>query len=152
MSCGPAVAVVARALVDPSYGARLTTSWFAAEQGRLHADANQLWPRALGMTPWDLAKAIGAHGVRYRWRFLRRHDSLSDVVRAVRSGRPVAMLVGNVIPRHWVLLIEIKGEALRCYEPSSGGVRPVSLAAVRAARLTWVGFPRAFALVLPRDG
>lgn len=63
---------------------------------------------------------------------------------------PVAMLVGNVIPRHWVLIVEVEGEDLRCYEPSSGEVRSVSKGAVRAARLTRLGFGRPFAFVVPR--
>jgi hypothetical protein len=48
------------------------------------------------------------------------------------------------------LITEVVGETLRCYEPSSGEVRPVSTADFRGARLTGLGFPRPFALVLPR--
>jgi hypothetical protein len=55
-----------------------------------------------------------------------------------------------MIPRHWVLIVEVKGDVLRCYEPSSGEVRSVEVAAVQDARLRGLGFPRAFAFVLPR--
>ncbi|TPG29766.1 hypothetical protein [Mycolicibacterium hodleri] len=151
VSCGPAVAVVAGALLNPGYGAAVTdATWFGGEQGRVHAAANRIWPRALGTTPWGMAKAISAHGTRYRWRLCRRGDSLVDVTRAVTSHRPVAMLIGNAIPRHWVLIVAVDGDTLQCYEPSSGAVLPVSPADIRGAGLTPLGFPRAFAFVLPR--
>lgn len=158
VSCGPAVAVLAGGLLDPSYAAHLTgadgRAWFDDEQRRVHAAANRVWPRALCMTPWGMAASISAHsarhGARYGWRPLRRRDSLADVERAVAARWPVAMLVGNCVPRHWVLLVEVRGSQLRCYEPSSGDVRPVSADAIRNLRLTGLGFPRPFAMVLPR--
>ena len=60
------------------------------------------------------------------------------------------MLVGRVIPRHWVLIVEAAEDQLQCYEPSSGEVRPVNVDAVRRARLAGLGYPRPFAFVLPR--
>jgi hypothetical protein len=165
VTCGPAVAVVAGALLDPAYRARLTPTagraWFAGEQGRVHEDVNRVWPRRLGTTPLGVARAIGVHsaryGVRYRWRWCRgllgRRDGLADVLAAVDAHWPVGMLVGNHIPRHWVLLVERSQDApetVRCYEPSSGQVRAVELAAIRGAKLTNVGFPRPFAFVLPK--
>jgi hypothetical protein len=161
VSCGPAVAVLAGALLDPSYASNLTGSdelagrtWFDAEQGRVHAAANRIWPRTLGTTPWGMAATISGHsaryGVRYGWRLLRRRDALSDVESAVTARWPVAMLVGNLVPRHWVLILKVRGEMLRCYEPSSGEVRSVSSGAIRASRVPELGFPRPFALVLPR--
>jgi hypothetical protein len=166
VTCGPSVAVVAGALLDPTYRAALMgpdphdvgagrRAWFAGEQGRVHAQVNRLWPRRLGTTPMGMARAITAHsaplGVRYRWRLFRgRRDQLRDVLREVRAGWPVAMLVGRVIPRHWVLVVGAEGETLQCYEPSSGDVRPAEPAAIRAARLTGLGYHRPFAFVLPR--
>lgn len=162
-TCGPAVAVVAGALLDPSYAGHLTRSdgraWFTAEQGRVHAAVNRIWPQAIGMTPWAMAAAISTHSARrYAWRLLRRGDALAaalaDVERAVTSGWPVAMLVGGRlplgIPRHWVLIVECQGDALGCYEPSSGEVRPVAMEDVRRGCLTGLGYPRAHAVVLPR--
>ena len=67
---------------------------------------------------------------------------------AIAAGWPVAMLVGSVLPRHWVLLVELDGVTLRCYEPSSGAVLPVPVDDIRAARLDGLGFPRPFAFVL----
>ena len=156
VTCGPTVAVMAGALLDPAYRANLADPrWSAAEQGRVHAAANRIWPRALGTTPWGMAKVVSRrsarHRVRYGWRVARPGDGLADVRRAVRAGWPVAMLIGNVIPRHWVLLVGCDGEALDCFEPSSGEVRRVPMDAVSGARLRVLGFPRPFAFVLPHS-
>ncbi len=168
VTCGPAAAVVAGALLDPAYRSKLTgwggvgavgRAWFDAEQARVHQSVNRIWPRALGTTPAGMARAISAHGVRhgvwYRWHPARgpwcRGGGLADVRRALESGWPVAMLVGRVIPRHWVLIVDVVDDVLQCYEPSSGEVRPVELAAVRHSRMTGVGYPRAFAFVLPQS-
>ena len=170
VTCGPAVAVVAGALLDPAYRKKLTgrgdaggaagRAWFDGEQGRVHDQVNRLWPRRLGTTPMGVASAMSAHaatyGVRYGWRLCRgRRDAMTDVLAEVDADWPVAMLVGRVIPRHWVLIVETGvveagGDVLRCYEPSSGEVRSVDVDAVRGARLRGLGFPRAFAFVLPR--
>jgi hypothetical protein len=164
VSCGPTVAVVARTLLDLGYRRKLGCgdedavgaagrTWFAAEQRRIHSTVNRMWPRRLGMTPIGVARAISGHGVRYRWRlWWGRRDGLADVLAALDGRWPVAMLVGNVIPRHWVLLVEREGDSVRCYEPSSGRLRPLELASIRSARLTDVGFSRPFAFVLPRAG
>ena len=149
VTCGPAVAVMAGALLDATPCP--DPAWFAAEQGRVHAAVNRVWPRALGTTPRGMARAIGAHGPRYGWRRVRRGDGFADVERAIRAHRPVAMLIGNVVPRHWVLVIGCEADVWECYEPSSGQVRRVSPTEVRAARLVGLGFPRAFAFVLPRS-
>lgn len=158
VTCGPAAAVLAGALLDPDYRTRLAEpAWFDAEQGRIHRTVNWLWPRRLGTTPMGIAGAVSVHsaryGVRYRWRVFRglvgRRDRLADVLRVVDAGWPVAMLVGRFIPRHWVLIVEVSGETLRCYEPSSGEVRSVDVDAVRRSRLSGLGFPRPFAFVLP---
>lgn len=157
VTCGPSVAIVAGALLDSAYSAQLTAAdWFAHEQGRVHRDINRIWPRALGATPAGMARALTVHstprGVRYRWRISRcRRDRLADVRAAVSAGLPVAMLVGNVIPRHWVLLVDLDsaGDAFRCYEPSSGQIRSVSVDDIRAGRLTGIGFSRPFAFTVP---
>ena len=161
ITCGPSVAVMAGALLDPQYRAALSgpdrgRAWFASEQHRVHAEVNRIWPRRLGTTPMGMARALTAHsaafGIRYGWRAFRgRRDQLADVLREVNDGWPVAMLIGNVIPRHWVLVVGAAGGALSCYEPSSGDVRPVELAAVRRSGLTGLGYPRPFGFVLPRE-
>jgi len=152
VTCGPSVAVMAGALLDSDYGAPLQAEsaqrWFHAEQGRVHRSVNMVWPRALGTTPAGMVRALSAHGTRYRWR--RAGRSLGDVCDALGGGWPVPMLIGSVIPRHWVLLTEPAGpRALRCYEPSSGSLVTVGIDDIAAARLTGLGFPRPFAFVLP---
>jgi hypothetical protein len=156
-TCGPSVAVVAGALVDPAYRQGLTgsaPSWFDDEQLRVHTEVNRVWPRMLGTTPMGIARALTTRtevrGVRYRWRpFRGRRDRLTDVLAEVEAGWPVAMLVGRFIPRHWVLIVGVQKDTLQCYEPSSGDVRPAALDAVRGSRLTGLGYPRPFAFVLP---
>ncbi len=156
-TCGPSVAVVAGALVDPDYRAALThspQSWFDREQLRIHTEVNRVWPRMLGTTPMGIARALTTRteirGVRYRWRLFRgRRDRLADVLHDVESGWPVAMLVGRFIPRHWVLIVGVGGGALQCYEPSSGEVRRAEVVEVRRSRLSGLGYPRPFAFVLP---
>jgi len=156
VTCGPTVAVVAGALLDPAQRAELADqAWFADEQVRVHAELNRVWPRRFGTTPSGMARALTARGsssgVRYRWRLFRgRRDGLSDVRRAVEAGWPVAMLVGRFIPRHWVLIVEVSAAQWQCYEPSSGEVRSVEVAAVRRSRLSGLGYPRPFAFVVPR--
>jgi hypothetical protein len=151
VTCGPSVAVMAGALLDAEYGAPLQAEhaqrWFAAEQGRVHRSVNVVWPRALGTTPAGMARALSAHGIRYRWR--PATGGVDDVCAALTRGRPVAMLIGSAIPRHWVLLTELDGDRVRCYEPSSGALMFLPLNDVRRARLSGVGFPRPFAFVLP---
>lgn len=157
VTCGPSVAVMAGALLDAEYGAPLRGArpqqWFDAEQGRVHRAVNRFWPRALGTTPAAMARALTEHsaarGVRYRWRPALPGDSLTDVCGAVAAGWPVAMLIGAVIPRHWVLLTELDTAALHCYEPSAGAVVPVPPAAIREARIAGLGYPRALAFVVP---
>lgn len=159
ITCGPTVAVVAGAMLDPAYRAGLLNPdgdvWFDAEQGRIHAAVNRIWPRRLGTTPAGLARALTEHsvkrGVRYRWRRFRgARDTLADVRGAVAAGLPVAMLIGERgIPRHWVLIVDAQEADLQCYEPSSGKVLAVEVASVRGARLNGLGFPRPFAFVLP---
>ncbi len=160
VTCGPSVAVMAGALLDADYGGPLLSGhtdraqqWFDAEQRRVHRAVNMVWPRALGTTPAGMARAISARsatrGARYRWRPVRRGDALADVSAALSGGWPVAMLIGAAIPRHWVLLTEITGSAMRCYEPSSGRLHTVEAAAIREGRLNALGFPRPFAFVLP---
>ena len=153
VTCGPSVAVMALALLDAEYRAPLeggrAQEWFNAEQGRVHRAVNTVWPRSLGTTPAGMARALSSHGTPYRWRPAGR--ALAEVCAAVSAGWPVAMLIGSAIPRHWVLLTEMDGPRLRCYEPSSGQLVWASVDGIRGARLRNLGFPRPFAFVLPAD-
>jgi len=149
---------MAGALLDDDYGAPLRSDrsqqWFDSEQLRVHRVVNRVWPRALGTTPAGMASALSRHsarrGVQYRWRTARPGDPLSDVLDAVAAGWPTPMLIGSVVPRHWVLLTELDAATVRCYEPSSGGLVAVPIADIRAGALSGLGFPRPFAFVLPQ--
>lgn len=149
--------MVAGVLMDPACRATVLgpggREWFFDEQHRVHGEINRVWPRRLGTTPAGMARALTQHstGVTYGWRpFRGDQDGLADVLGALEAERPVAMLVGGRgIPRHWVLIVAAAENVLHCYEPSSGRVVPVDIAAIRGARITGLGFPRPFAFVLP---
>ncbi|AMO58902.1 Uncharacterised protein [Mycolicibacterium phlei] len=153
VTCGPTVAVVAGAILDPRRRTALTDPvWFSDEQVRVHADINRVWPRRWGTTPWGMVRALNIHGVRYRWRVARgRRDALADVWGAVAAGRPVAVLVGRTIPRHWVLIVGCRGVTFDFYEPTSGQVRTIRIDAVRRGEMSGVGFPWPFAYALPKE-
>ena len=151
VTCGPSAAIVGAAMLNPEYAAKLEKAgWFEDEQESLHRRLNVVWPRALGTTPWGMVEALNAHsaarGVQYRWRFAQGpSDRLLDVREAVLAGWPVAMLIGKVIPRHWVLLVGRSGERFRFYEPSAGDVLMATPAELRGG----LGFPQVFGYVLP---
>jgi hypothetical protein len=148
-TCGPTVAMVASAALDPVYAAAIEDP--AAEQHRLHALANRVWPRKLGTTPWGVAAVISGHAAaldtKYRWKVLRK--DLHEVLAAVECGWPVPLLIGKIVPRHWVLIVGHADGVLRCFNPARGHIREVTVDDVRQGRLEPLGFPRAYAVVLP---
>jgi hypothetical protein len=140
---------------DPGFGTR-----FDRRQLLVHRQSNLCWPRALGTTPWGMTRwlarrATGVGPYRVRWAAGRRAARLvSEVDRALALGERVPLLVGARLPRHYVLALgrdDTAGEAAwRVYEPSSGAVRVVPVAAVRERRLArWLGFDRMYAALLP---
>ncbi len=148
VACGPTVVVVARALADPGYAARLLTGEglagrFAAELRRVHRAMNAVWPRALGTTPWGLTAALRAAGAGYRWRpAAGRARALDRAAASARRGHPAAVLLGGVVPRHWVLLVAARDDAWAWYEPTTG----VLLHAPPGTVDRRLGFPRVFAV------
>ncbi|GAA2615778.1 hypothetical protein GCM10010399_53430 [Dactylosporangium fulvum] len=148
-TCGPTVAMVASANLDPAYAATIDDP--AAEQHRIHRAANRIWPRKLGTTPWGVAAVISSHaealGTRYGWKLFRQ--DLGDVVAAVESGWPVPLLVGRIVPRHWVLIVGHADGVFQCFNPSSGRIADVPIEALHDKRAQGVGFPRPYAVVLP---
>lgn len=152
VTCGPSVAIVGSAMLDPEYAEQLRRAgWFADEQRRLHRRVNRWWPRALGTTPVGMVRALSRHSaVSYCWRFSGcGRESLLDVRESLLLGYPVPMLVGRILPRHWVLLVGLTGAGgFRCYEPSSGEIRQVGAVDIRTAKLNGVGYPRAFGFVV----
>ena len=141
-------------LVGGGFGAR-----YDARQKQVHRQTNRFWPQALGTTPWGAARwlrdhvpAAGRHRVR-----LVDDTSAADVAElietvgaALAAGRPVPLLVGAFVPRHYVLAMRADDGGWRVYEPTSGQVRLVDLAAVRERRLApLLGFDRLHAALLP---
>ena len=108
---------------------------------------------AVGHGAGRSAGARAAIGVRYGWRLARPGDATSPTCRrAVRAGWPVADADRQRDPAALGAGRRLStARSCDCYEPSSGEVRRVPTAAVASARLDVLGFPRAFAFVLPLD-
>jgi hypothetical protein len=170
-TCGSAVLIALAAWADPAEVARLEGEGaqplagagfgarFDVRQKQVHRETNRLWPQALGTTPWGAARWLRDHvpaAGRYRVRLV---DDLSardvaDVLDvaggALAGGRPVPLLVGASVPRHYVMAMGLHGDRWRVYEPTSGQVRLLDLDAVRERRLGPVlGFDRLHAVLLP---
>jgi hypothetical protein len=165
-TCGSAVLVALAAWADPAELARLEGSAgsgfgarYDARQKQVHRQTNRLWPQALGTTPWAAARWLRDHvpaAGRYRVRLVDDasaadvEDVIAAVGTALAAGRPVPLVVGAFVPRHYVLALRADGGGWRVYEPTSGQVRLLDLAAVRERRLAPVlGFDRLHAVLLP---
>ena len=70
---------------------------------------------------------------------------------ALTAGRPVPLLVGAFVPRHYCLALSRQDDGRwRVYEPTSGQVRVLDLGLVRRRSLRGVlGFDHLHALLLP---
>ncbi|MGQ0573467.1 MAG: hypothetical protein ACT4RN_04590 [Pseudonocardia sp.] len=174
-TCGSAVLLAVAAWADPDELARLDGpsgvrkvargrvvgfgARYDARQLQVHRESNRFWPRALGTTPWAMAAWLRRHvpaAGRYRVRLVD-DVSTADAAAAVAAvtvvldaGRPVPLLVGTLIPRHYVLAVGRDARGWRVYEPSSGSVRPLDpdLVAARALRPA-LGWDRLHAALLP---
>jgi hypothetical protein len=180
-TCGSAVLIALAAWADPAETARLdgdeaaaaaagagaragvTTGFGArydARQRQVHRQSTRFWPQALGTTPWGMVGwlrryAPGAGPYRVRLVDDRSAADVDDALAAagvaLAAGRPVPLLVGSLVPRHYVLALGVQGDGRwRVYEPTSGHVRALDLRLVRERRLAPVlGFDRLHALLLP---
>jgi hypothetical protein len=181
-TCGSAVLVALAAWADPTELARLEAvpaggqllagslispnsfgSRYDSRQKQVHRQTNRFWPQALGTTPWGAARWLRDHvpaAGRYRVRLVDDTSPadiealLSAVDAALAEGQPVPLVVGSLVPRHYVLALcrdgDGPGDGWRVYEPTSGQVRLLARAAVRERRLAPVlGFDRLHAALLP---
>ena len=171
-TCGSAVLLALAAWADPAEVTRLETSGEAkpllgagfgtrydARQKEVHGQTNRFWPQALGTTPWGAVRWLRDHAPaagRYRVRLVDDTSTadvqamISAVGAALAAGRPVPLVVGTLVPRHYVLALRADGAAWRVYEPTSGQVRLLDLAAVRSrASAPVLGFDRLHAVLLP---
>jgi hypothetical protein len=151
---GAGGAAGAHAGVAVGFGAR-----YDARQRQVHRQSTRFWPRALGTTPWGMVRWLRRYAPGagpYRVRLVDDvsadvDDALSQGAAALAAGRPVPLLVGSLVPRHYVLALGMLGDGRwRVYEPTSGQVRALDLKLVRERRLAPVlGFDRLHALLLP---
>jgi hypothetical protein len=164
-TCGTAVLVALATGADPLAALELTTpdddagfgGRFDRRQQLVHRQSNLFWPRALGtspygMTRWLARRATGVGPYRVRWACGRAglERLVGEVDRGLAAGDPVPLLVGARLPRHYVLALGADSAGWRVYEPSSGEVRVVPVAAVRQRRLApLLGFDRLYAALLP---
>lgn len=153
VTCGPSVLVVTAALTGSGWPGAVAGR-FATAQRTAHRQANRLWPRPLGTTPWGMRAWLRRHAPAagpFRIRPATR-DALAAVPAAVG---PVPLLVGSRwLPRHWVLVLVIDDDGRwRVYEPGSGRVRALDPGLLRRGDPTAVaavlGWPRPWCLLLP---
>ncbi|WP_181779622.1 hypothetical protein [Pseudonocardia pini] len=172
-TCGSAVLLALATWADPEELGRLEVreqdaagmvrgfaARFDARQREIHKATNLFWPQALGTTPWGFLRWLhrNAPGAgRYRLRFVD-DASEADVDLAIRqveaalgARRPVPLLVGTVVPRHYTLALRIADDGTwRVYEPTSGSVRSLDPALIRARALAPVlGFDHLHTVFLP---
>lgn len=176
-TCGSAVLVALAAWADPGETRRLDGTAaltgsagtgvkvgfgarYDARQREVHTESTRFWPQALGTSPWGMVAWLRRHAPGagpYRVRLVD-DTSASDVAAvidavdaALAAGRPVPLLIGTFVPRHYCLALARGGaDAWRIYEPTSGEVRVVDLDVVRRRALAPVlGFDRLHAVLTP---
>ncbi|MEJ8279031.1 hypothetical protein [Pseudonocardia spirodelae] len=152
VSCGPAVLVVTAALTGSGWPGALAGR-FAAAQRTAHRQANRVWPRALGTTPWGMRAWLRRHAPAAGP--FRVRPATAAVLRRVPGSGPVPLLVGSrFLPRHWVLVTGAGADGTwSVYEPGSGRVRPLHPRLLRAgdddAVARVLRWPRAWCVLLP---
>jgi hypothetical protein len=171
-TCASAVLIALAAWADPEELGRLEIrevsggrvrgfgDRYDARQHQVHRETNRFWPRALGTTPWAMVAWLRRHvpaAGRYRVRLVDDTCAAdvtgveSEIAAALEAGRPVPLLVGAALPRHYVLaLAPHPGGGWRVYEPGGGVVRVLDPALVAARRLGPVlGWDRLHAVLRP---
>lgn len=177
-TCGSAVLVAVSAWADPAEMARLdgegaevvggaaagVVAGFGARwderQKQVHKESTRYWPQALGTSPWGMVRWLreNAPGAGpYRVRLVDDaapadlDAALTAAGSALAAGRPVPLLIGAFIPRHYCLALSRSDDGTwRVYEPGSAQVRSLDLDLIRRHALRPVlGFDHLHALLLP---
>jgi len=174
-SCGSTAIVVAHAMADPIYAYQLTTGGrpgtaeesgdafiarLRAEERRVRGTTNMLWPPVVGTPPWGVRdqmnqQAVGIGGL-YRWNVIQEWATgaadavIRQAMLAVDQGYPVPMLIGDAIPRHYVLLVHRDVAGALFYEPTSGRIERIGEQSLRRRDFSVLGYPHIQGVVLPR--
>jgi hypothetical protein len=170
-ACGSMSILMARAMADPLYTLYLTTGGstspaaasaeqfqarLAAEEQRIHDATNRFWPQRLGSTPsgvsTELNKYADALGTHYEPRLVTRalgSSALRDAVTAADSAQLVPVLIGDWIPRHYVLLIGRDKDGLLFYEPIRGRLTWVTEQEFLKGSVGALGFQHVYAVIAP---
>ena len=175
-TCGSTTVLAARAVVDPLYALQLTTGGrpgtaeesderfrrrLEEEEQRIHDETDVLWPQMAGTPPWGLSERLNrdraALGVRYRWRPALPFPSvdralLRSALTAANRGHPVPVLIGDAVPRHYVLLPRHDDAGARFYEPTSAEIVVVPPAELERRDFGRLGYPRLAGVILPSAG
>jgi hypothetical protein len=168
-TCGSTVILMARAIADPIYAFSLTSGGrgdraaatagqfearLGAEEQRIHDATNTIWPKRFGTTPSGVAAELNRHagalGTRYDAQLVGRGDQvLRNAVTAARSGLPVPVLIGDWLPRHYVLLIGVDSRDLLFYEPDEATLIRVGVQDFLDGKAGPLGFPHVQAVITP---
>jgi hypothetical protein len=173
-TCGATVVVVARAMTDPIYAFELTTGGrptrrtesdgavqdrLRAQERLVHRDADRLWPQSAGTPPWGVSDQLNRGpaglGARYGWTLLfaglpsKTDAVIRRALAAARQGYPVPILIGDVVPRHYVLLLHDDPAGAVFYEPTAGDVVVLSHRSLQRRDFSPLGFSHLKGAVLP---
>jgi hypothetical protein len=166
-TCGTTSLIVTRAEADPVYALRLTVgdfpAAFKAERDLVHHQTNVLWPEPFGTSPAGMAGYLNDHanvtGIEYTWHLVDDTDpraisaALREVLMAADRGHPAPVLVGDLVSRHYVLVVGHSGGDVLLYEPTGGATVRVPQDAFLSGRLKdLTGFDHVQAVVVPQAG
>lgn len=172
-TCGSTSILMARAMADPLYALYLTNGGstdaaaadpvrfeqrLAAEEQRIHDSTNLVWPQSLGTPPWGVSDELNLHheafGTSFDWRLVDDtragsvDQALRDAVTSVDGGQPVPVLIGDSIPRHYVLMVGHDGSDLLFYNPK-GELTRVSEQDFRDGNMSALGFRHVQGVITP---
>jgi hypothetical protein len=169
-TCGSAAIVLAHLLTDPLFALQLTgqagddtgekfLARLKAEERRVHGATNLVWPMLLGTPPWGMRDqmnlpAVGMGG-RYEWTMVpdwapgAADTVLRQALVAVARGYPVPVLIGDLLPRHYVLLVAVTTTGALFFEPGKGAILRISPDDLRRRDFHALGFSTLKGAVLP---